>query len=109
MVTCIMGAPVFVDRIAITNISWHFQAVVAGFTPHVMPKVDLRTLGEMFRASVLKMLQKEGLIDRPPAYIWLLAAIERLEKYLFQPAHLCLSLFREEVTQCWIDRKFFVC
>lgn len=30
---------------------------------YVMPKVDLRPLGELFRASVLKMLQKEGRID----------------------------------------------
>ncbi len=30
---------------------------------YVMPKVDLRPLAELFRASVLKMLQKEGRID----------------------------------------------
>jgi len=30
---------------------------------HVMPKVDLRPLAELFRASMLKMLQKEGRID----------------------------------------------
>lgn len=29
----------------------------------VMPKVDLRPLRELFRAHVLKMLKKEGLID----------------------------------------------
>jgi hypothetical protein len=29
----------------------------------VMPKVDLRSLTELFRARVLKMLKKEGLID----------------------------------------------
>ena len=29
----------------------------------VMPKVDLRPLAELFRASVLKMLQKQGRID----------------------------------------------
>ncbi len=29
----------------------------------VMPKVDLRPLREIFRALVLKMLKKEGLID----------------------------------------------
>ena len=47
----------------------HLHALVADglFTEsgyfYVMPKVDLRPLAEMFRASVLKMLQKEGLID----------------------------------------------
>jgi len=30
---------------------------------YVMPKVDLQPLAELFRASVLKMLKKEGLID----------------------------------------------
>jgi hypothetical protein len=28
-----------------------------------MPKVDIRPLAELFRAYVLKMLKKEGLID----------------------------------------------
>ncbi len=30
---------------------------------HVMPKVSTKPLGELFRAEVLKMLKKEGLID----------------------------------------------
>ncbi len=30
---------------------------------HVMPKTDLKPLAELFRAEVLKMLKKEGLID----------------------------------------------
>ncbi|MCB2182707.1 MAG: transposase zinc-binding domain-containing protein [Desulfobulbaceae bacterium] len=30
---------------------------------HVMPKISIRPLVELFRAEVLKMLQKEGLID----------------------------------------------
>ena len=29
----------------------------------VMPRTDLKPLGELFRAEVLKMLKKEGLID----------------------------------------------
>lgn len=47
----------------------HLHALVADglFTEsgyfYVMPKVDLRPLAELFRASVLKMLQKEGRID----------------------------------------------
>lgn len=47
----------------------HLHALVADglFTEsgyfYVMPKVDLRQLGELFRACVLKMLEKEGLID----------------------------------------------
>lgn len=47
----------------------HVHALVADglFTEsgnfYVMPKVDLRPLAELFRASVLKMLQKEGRID----------------------------------------------
>ncbi len=30
---------------------------------YVMPKVDIKRLAELFRASVLKMLLKEGWID----------------------------------------------
>ncbi len=47
----------------------HLHALVADglFTEsgyfYVMPKVDLQPLAELFRASVLKMLQKEGRID----------------------------------------------
>lgn len=47
----------------------HLHALVADglFTEngffYVMPKVDLRPLAELYRASVLKMLQKEGRID----------------------------------------------
>jgi hypothetical protein len=47
----------------------HLHALVADglFTEsgyfYVMPKVDLRPLAELFRAAVLKMLQKEGRID----------------------------------------------
>jgi len=47
----------------------HLHALVADglFTEsgyfYVMPKVDLRPLAEIFRASVLKMLEKEGRID----------------------------------------------
>jgi len=47
----------------------HLHALVADglFTEsvyfYVMPNVDLRPLGELFRTSVLKMLQKEGRID----------------------------------------------
>ncbi|MEJ2689318.1 MAG: transposase [Deltaproteobacteria bacterium] len=47
----------------------HFHALVADglftrhSTIHVIPKVDVQPLAEIFRARVLKMLQKEGLID----------------------------------------------
>lgn len=47
----------------------HLHALIADglFTEsgyfYVMPKVDLQPLAELFRASVLKMLQKEGRID----------------------------------------------
>ena len=30
---------------------------------HVMPRVDTKPLAELFRAEILKMLKKEGLID----------------------------------------------
>jgi len=61
------------DQVSENNASWHYRQIdnvrfrvdlnVEILLYYVMPKVDIRPLAELFRANVLTMLKKEGLID----------------------------------------------
>jgi len=59
----------------------------------VMPKVDTRLLTELFRAHVLKMLKKEGLIDEPVEGCLFARYFRYAKKIILGISTICLWLF----------------